>query len=548
MGITLRIILILTVLYSTIWSTQLDNQLFLNIQNESEQIKSIYGMNANHPLWIGHAKNLNTLTEALQNPYYNYKEKRFEQDTIEQYTYLLNDNMNLNQNSNDLAKLDIALTKSYIELSNFIVKSDIDWDKVLEKLAELKESKDIKANWEMVKKELPSTEELFNALTNQQIDKFLKSITPLAKRHTQLINSLNIYKQKEMLNITKIPYTKNFNGLKYGDRDKKIVEIKKRLVISGDYQKENSYSDEFDNKLKYALYNYKRRFNLEQNGIIDKITIYYMNKPITLLVKSIITNLDKLKVFPNKFPSEYILVNIPDFSMDYYKNNHSILHMNAVVGRAERPTPIFSSTMTYLELNPNWNIPENLVRRDLIPTLMEQPDYMKKHNIHVFKGWGKNKEIKNFDNKKLFPYKDKSKGHIPYRFVQFPGDDNALGRIKFMFPNKYSVYLHDTDNKSLFKRRYRVYSSGCMRISKPFELLEVLKPHLRKKELKLIDKYRNSLKNKIFKFTKKLSVQTAYFTVFQRDGQTFFRKDIYQYDKFIEESKKTENSENITLY
>jgi len=548
MGITLRIILILTVLYSTIWSTQLDNQLFLNIQNESEQIKSIYGMNANHPLWIGHAKNLNTLTEALQNPYYNYKEKRFEQDTIEQYTYLLNDNMDLNQNSNDLAKLDIALTKSYIELSNFIVKSDIDWDKVLEKLAELKESKDIKANWEMVKKELPSTEELFNALTNQQIDKFLKSITPLAKRHTQLINSLNIYKQKEMLNITKIPYTKNFNGLKYGDRDKKIVEIKKRLVISGDYQKENSYSDEFDNKLKYALYNYKRRFNLEQNGIIDKITIYYMNKPITLLVKSIITNLDKLKVFPNKFPSEYILVNIPDFSMDYYKNNHSILHMNAVIGRAERPTPIFSSTMTYLELNPNWNIPENLVRRDLIPTLMEQPDYMKKHNIHVFKGWGKNKEIKNFDNKKLFPYQDKSKGHIPYRFVQFPGDDNALGRIKFMFPNKYSVYLHDTDNKSLFKRRYRVYSSGCMRISKPFELLEVLKPHLRKKELKLIDKYRNSLKNKIFKFTKKLSVQTAYFTVFQRDGQTFFRKDIYQYDKFIEESKKTENSENITLY
>jgi murein L,D-transpeptidase YcbB/YkuD len=548
MGITLRIILILTVLYSTIWSTQLDNQLFLNIQNESEQIKSIYGMNANHPLWIGHAKNLNTLTEALQNPYYNYKEKRFEQDTIEQYTYLLNDNMDLNQNSNDLAKLDIALTKSYIELSNFIVKSDIDWDKVLEKLAELKESKDIKANWEMVKKELPSTEELFNALTNQQIDKFLKSITPLAKRHTQLINSLNIYKQKEMLNITKIPYTKNFNGLKYGDRDKKIVEIKKRLVISGDYQKENSYSDEFDNKLKYALYNYKRRFNLEQNGIIDKITIYYMNKPITLLVKSIITNLDKLKVFPNKFPSEYILVNIPDFSMDYYKNNHSILHMNAVIGRAERPTPIFSSTMTYLELNPNWNIPENLVRRDLIPTLMEQPDYMKKHNIHVFKGWGKDKEIKNFDNKKLFPYQDKSKGHIPYRFVQFPGDDNALGRIKFMFPNKYSVYLHDTDNKSLFKRRYRVYSSGCMRISKPFELLEVLKPHLRKKELKLIDKYRNSLKNKIFKFTKKLSVQTAYFTVFQRDGQTFFRKDIYQYDKFIEESKKTENSENITLY
>ncbi|HHB94754.1 MAG TPA: hypothetical protein ENK88_06385, partial [Campylobacterales bacterium] len=122
----MRIILILTLLYTAIWSTQLDNQLFINIQNETKQVKSIYKMNANHPLWIGHAKNLNILTEALQNPYYNYKEKRFEQDTIEQYTYLLSDNMDLNQNSNDLAKLDIALTKSYIELANFIVKSDID--------------------------------------------------------------------------------------------------------------------------------------------------------------------------------------------------------------------------------------------------------------------------------------------------------------------------------------------------------------------------------------------------------------------------------------
>jgi len=156
----LRIILILTLLYTTIWSTQLDNQLFLNIKNESQQIKSIYGMNNNHPLWIGHAQNLNTLTEALQNPYFNYKEKRFEQDTIAQYSYLLNDNMDLNQNSNELAKLDIALTKSYIGLANFIVKSDIDWDKVSQKLAELKESKDIKAIWEMVKKNPPSTKKL----------------------------------------------------------------------------------------------------------------------------------------------------------------------------------------------------------------------------------------------------------------------------------------------------------------------------------------------------------------------------------------------------
>jgi len=548
MGNNLKIIIILTLFLSFIYSTELDRQLSLQLQNESKPIKFIYKMNYNHPLWIGHANNLHILTDALQNPYYNYKYKRFEQDTIDQYSYLLHDGMDLNQNSNELAKLDIAFTKSYIDLANFIVKSDIDWNMVSNKLAELKETKDIKAVWEMVRKNPPSTKRLFNALTNQNIDKFLKSITPQKQRHAELVDALNIYREKSTLNIPRIPYTKNFKGLKYGDVDDKIVAIKKRLVISGDYPREDSYSNLYDDKLKYAIYNYKRRFNLEQNGIIDKVTIYYMNKPMSLLVQSIITNLDKLKVFPNEFPKEYILVNIPDFSMDYYKNGKSILHMSAVIGRPQRPTPIFQSKMTYLELNPNWNIPENLVRRDLIPTLMEEPDYMQKHNIHVFKGWGTNSEIKNFDIKKLFPYQDESKGHIPYRFVQFPGDDNALGRIKFMFPNKYSVYLHDTDNKSLFERRYRVYSSGCMRISKPFELLEALKPHLRKSELKLINKYRNSLENKIFKFTKPLTVQTAYFTVFQRDGMIFFRKDIYGYDKFIEESVIPEIANDITIY
>ncbi len=547
MGITLRIILLLTILYSSIFATQLDRQLSIKLQNETDRVKSIYKMNSNHPLWIGHAKNFHTIINSLQNPYYNYKNKNFYQDIIGQYSYLLQDGMNVNENANDLAILDISLTKSYIALADFIVKSDINWDSVSLKLAELKDTKDIKANWEMVKKNVPSVKELFNGLIKEDIDNFLNSLIPLKDRYARLIESLQIY--RDMPKPPRIPYTKNFKGLKYGDINKKVVEVKKRLAISGDYPKNGDFSDRFDERLKNAIYNYKERFNLEQNGIIDKVTIYYMNKPIDMLIKSIITNLDKLKVFPNKFPKEYILVNIPNFTMDYYKDNHSILHMSAVIGRDERPTPIFQSKMTYLELNPNWNIPENLVRRDLIPTLLKQPDYMEKHNIHVFKGWGKNsKEIKHLNIEKLLPYQDEKKGHIPYRFVQFPGDDNALGRIKFMFPNKYSVYLHDTDNKSLFSRRYRVYSSGCMRISKPFELLDILKSRLKSRDLKLIDKYRNNLENKIFRFTKPLVVQTAYFTVFNNEGQTFFRKDIYGYDRMIEGSVIEEETANMALY
>jgi murein L,D-transpeptidase YcbB/YkuD len=504
------------------------------LQSEQQGVKSLYEMNANLPLWVGHAKNFHILMDSLKNPYYNYKNKRFYLNTIEQYSHLLQNNMDVNQNSQELAELDIALTKSYIALARFIVKSDIDWNLVSSKLAQLEEEKDIKARWEMVIKSEVSTSKLFNAITKENIDGFFKSITPLEKRHNQLIESLKKY--TNIHDMEKIPYSKNFKGFKFGDIDDNILKIKKRLALEGDFPTKSVYSDYFDKELMYAMQSYKSRYNLEQNNLIDKIMIYYMNKPIHLQIESIIDNLDKLKVFKNRFPDEYILINIPDFTMDYYRAGDSILHMNAVIGRDKRPTPIFSSSMTYIVLNPTWNIPENLVRRDLIPTLMKEPDYMKKHNIRVYNGWKDKKPIKDFDISKLFPYQDKSKGHIPYRFVQLPGDDNALGRIKFMFPNKYSVYLHDTDNKTLFARRYRVYSSGCMRIQKPFELLEVIKSRLKKRDIKQIPKLRESLKTATMRFTHKLPVQTAYFTVFTRDGLTYFRKDIYGYDKFIRES------------
>jgi len=537
-----RLIVILSLFLSTLFSTTLDSKLDFILKNQPQQLSSnfkeqkkiqqLYRKNHNLPLWIGHARNLNTLLEVLQSPYFNYKHKDFYQSQIEQYTYLLTNNMNLNMHSEELSKLDILLTRAYIKMVKFIVQGDINWDRVQTKIIQLKASDDITANWEMVRKKMPSSSKLFYAITHQNIKGFLSSLVPSKKEYRELIDSLHFY--QNMHNLERIKYEKD---LKLGDRHPYIPAIKKRLILTGDLRNRNNRSDLFDNELKYALVSYKNRFKLKQNGLIDKVVVYYMNKPVQHLIEKIIVNLDKLKVFPTRFPREYIRVNIPDFRMNYYRDNYSILEMRAVVGRPERPTPIFSSYMTYLEINPTWTIPENLVRRDLIVALEEHPDYLKEHNIHVFYGWNKKGEMKNFKPSMLAPYADKSRGAIPYRFVQYPGDDNALGRVKFMFPNKYSVYLHDTDNKSLFQYRYRVYSSGCMRLSKPFELLEVLKSRISPKYLRIIDKYRNTLKTKVIKFNKKLPVHTTYFTVFKRNGLTYFRKDIYKYDGFIQESQ-----------
>ena len=538
----MRLIVILSLFLTTLFSTTLDSKLNFILKNrpqelslnraEQQKVKQLYRKNHNLPLWIGHARNLNTLLAVLRDPYFNYKNKDFHQSEIAQYTYLLSNNMNLNQHSNELSRLDILLTRAYLDMVKFIVQGDIDWKRVQTKIKALKESDDITANWEMVNKKLPSTSKIFNAITHQNIKGFLSSLIPSKKMYRDLIDSLYFY--QNMHNLERIKYEKD---LRLGDRHPYIPAIKRRLIRTGDMPNRNNTSDLFDQDLKYALLSYKDRFKLEKNGLIDKVVVYYMNKPVQELIEKIVVNLDKLKVFPTRFPREYIRVNIPDFRMDYFRNGVSILSMRAVVGRPERPTPIFSSYMTYLEINPTWTIPENLVRRDLIIALEENPDYLKEHNIHVFYGWSKKGEIKNFKPSMLAPYADKSKGHIPYRFVQYPGDDNALGRVKFMFPNKYSVYLHDTDNKDLFQYRYRVYSSGCMRLSKPFELLEVLKSRISPKYLRIIDKYRNTLKTKVIRLNKKLPVHTTYFTVFKRNGLTYFRKDIYKYDGFIQESQ-----------
>lgn len=537
----MRFIVVLSLFLSTLFASNLDQRLndILNnqaqeispYQQEQKLVKELYRENSNRPLWIGHARNLNTLVGALQDPYLNYKYKDMHQSQIEQYTHLLHDGMDVNLNSEELTKLDILLTRAYLKIVKFIVQGDINWDMVQMKIMGLKE-KDISSDWEMVRKPLPSSSELYRAITAQNLKSYLYSLIPLKEQYQELIDSLNFY--QGFNNLERIKYAKD---LKLGDEYPYITDIKERLILTGDLHNKYNTTDVFDEELKHAIYSYKDRFKLEQNGIIDKILVYYLNKPMHLLTEQITVNLDKLKVFPNEFPKEYIRINIPDFKMNYFKNNQSILEMRAVVGKPERPTPIFSSYMTYLELNPNWNIPENLVRRDLIVALQENPNYLKEHNIHVFYGWNSKGEMKNFKPSMLFPYADKSKGAIPYRFVQYPGDNNALGRVKFMFPNKYSVYLHDTDNKSLFQYRYRVYSSGCMRLAKPFELLELLKSRMQSADIKLIPKYRKILKNKVINLTEKLPVHTTYFTVFKRNGLTYFRKDIYEFDKFIKESQ-----------
>jgi len=507
-------------------------------QNKSI-IQNIYSQTGNQALWIGNknAKRASHLIQALNDPLFNYKDKSFDRAAISRLYYMLdNTELNVQKQAAVYAKLDLVLTSSMVRLVRFVVQGDVDWDLVQNKLAALKESDDIQADWEMKIKPFPDQKELISAILNDDIYNYLTYLLPMEERYKKLIKMLKDYRRMDK--FPKLEYKNDI--LKLGDKSSRIKPIKERLQISGDYPKNAPLSKKFDETLRRAVISYQKRYLLKITGEVDKVTTYYLNQPASKNIQAIITNLDKTKLYPKHFEKEHIEVNIPDFTLRYYQNGEKILQKGLVVGRIDRPTPVFSDTMTYIVLNPTWTITDNLIKRDLIPVLREEPEYLKENNIRVFRG---KKEIE-VTQDMLDPYENSEKP-VPYRFVQYPGENNALGRVKFMFPNKYDVYIHDTDNKSLLERRYKIYSSGCMRVEQPFELANILLAHSKKRYN--INDILETNKPKTIGLKKRIPVHMLYFTVYEEDGLAYFKNDIYLYDKIIEESTEDNKKETFTI-
>lgn len=522
-----------------------------NIQNDVQTrlkgpnkniVENIYKQTNYKPVWIGdeNKEKMSTLIAALKDPLFNYKDKPFDQKAMGKLFYALdNGEISPHKKAAVYARLDLMLSNSYVRLVRFIVQGDVDWALVQQKLKSLEQSEDIKSRWEMRPKSFPNANAVAKAAIDGNIKQYLTSLLPMEKRYRKLVKLLKAY--RVMKKFPKIPYSNT--PLKLGDRADRIKNIKKRLQISGDYPKNAPVDTKFDETLRHAALTYQKRYLLKVNGQIDKTMTYYLNQPASKNIQAIITNLDKTKLYPKRFEDEYVEVNIPDFNLRYYKDGVKMMKMGLVVGRIDRPTPLFSNAIRYMVLNPTWTIPDNLIKRDLIHVLRENPAYLEENNIHVFSG---NKEIQ-VTQEMLDPYEENKK-RVPYRFVQYPGDTNALGRVKFMFPNKYAVYLHDTDNKSLLSRRYKIYSSGCMRVEKPFDLMYTLLDHAKGSYSQSdIDEIIETNKPTTIKLSKPIPVHILYFTVYEEDGLAYFKNDIYLYDMIIEQSAEGHKKSTFTV-
>jgi len=524
-------------------SSNIQNSLPVHIKGQNKEIiQNIYAQTNYTPLWIG-SKNKHKagqLIQALNDPLFNYKNKSFDQASIKRLYYQLDNGVFKDAKQvAAYARLDLILTSSMVRLVRFIVQGDVDWNLVQKKLISLEQTDDIKSRWEMTYKPFPDQEELISAIVNGNINAYLTSLIPMEKRYRKLVKLLKDY--RVMDKFPKIEYSNEI--LKLGDSSSRVKEIKRYLQISGDYPQNAPIDRKFDERLRRAVMTYQKRYLLKVTGTVDKIMTYYLNQPVSTNIQAIITNLDKTKLYPKQFEDEYIEVNIPDFNLRYYRNGRKIMKKGVVVGRIDRPTPLFSDEIRFMVLNPTWTIPDNLIKRDLIHVLRENPRYLEENNIHAFRG---NTEVQ-VTPAMLNPY-EKSKSPVPYRFVQYPGDNNALGRVKFMFPNKYDVYLHDTDNKSLLERRYKIYSSGCVRVENPFDIVYTLLNHTKGNYSKgRIDEILQSNSPATINLTKPIPVHMVYFTVYEEDGLAYFKNDIYLYDKIIEESVEGNRKSTFTI-
>jgi len=512
-------------------SASIQNALPRHIQGKNREIiTNIYAEAGYRPLWVGDANKKKTaqLIQALGDPMFNYKEKSFDRASISRLFFMLDGGeIPLREQAAVYARLDIILTSSMVRLVRFIVQGDVNWNLVQQKLHRLKQSEDVTARWEMEPKGFPEQQQLLSAIVNGNIYPYLRSLIPMEHRYKKLVKMLKDYRRMDRL--PKVKYTKK--PQKIGDSSDIIKSAKEYLQITGDYPQNAPINSTFDNTLKRALMTYQKRYLLKITGLLDEATTFYLNKPASENIQSIITNLDKTKLYPKAFEAEHIEINIPDFNLRYYRNGQQIMKKGVVVGRMDRPTPLFHNLMSFMVLNPTWTVPDNLIKKDLIHVLREEPNYLVDNNIHVFSG---NNEIQ-VTSGMLNKYEHSSSA-VPYRFVQYPGDNNALGRVKFMFPNKYSVYLHDTDNKSLLERRYKVYSSGCVRLEQPFDLVRLLLASGGQYPQSRIQQILGTDKPTTINLPQSVPVHMVYFTAYEENGLAYFKYDIYLYDKIIEES------------
>lgn len=315
--------------------------------------------------------------------------------------------------------------------------------------------------------------------------------------------------------------------LRVGDWSAAVPPLRRRLLREGVEPVADAGSEQFDADVEDAVRRFQARHGLQVDGAVGPRTRAALNVSAAQRVDQLIANLERRRWLGDAPGRRQVRVNAAAFTLDAIEGDAVALHMRVVVGRPYRPTPEFSDRIRYLVLNPYWEVPTRLAVQDKLPEIKRDPGYLASEHLRVLSGWGP-------DARELDPAQidwQRLRGHVPYRLRQDPGPWNALGRIKFMFPNAYDVYLHDTPSRGLFAHAERSFSSGCIRVEQALALADWLLQDDPQWTPAALREAIDSGRMRTVNLRTPVPVYLLYWTAWVgSDGRVQFRRDLYERD------------------
>ncbi len=485
----------------------------------SDEIQSFYVERTFHEAWSADG----IVTEISYELRFEIKQAQFDGLDPDDYNLALlesffasfesNKKNNSENTVSDLADFDLLMSDAFFHLASHLELGKVDPTK-------------FDSNWEITRKgpKVNYVELLEAGLQSGSIRKSLESLYPsfnIYRKGREVIRALDERRKSDSTDWSPVKVDKT---LKVGESGNSVIALRQRLIFWG-YLSLDSVPDPklYDSAMMVAVKLFQKRNGMEPDGALGKMTVTALNQsPLNLMDKAAV-NMERLRWLPDSLrDSEMILVNIANFHLDYLSKGDTIFSGKVIVGKQYHASPIFSAPMKYIVFSPYWNIPTSIAKNEIIPSIRRNPNYLRQKNMEVVTHSGKlvDPSTVNWSSKSF-----------PYMIRQKPGGDNSLGLVKFMFPNKHSVYLHDTPSKSLFEREDRALSHGCIRLQNPEKLAKILLSEDSSWTDEKIRQAMNQSKEQIVNLNREIPVVLLYLTFWADSrGQAHFRPDIYGRD------------------
>jgi murein L,D-transpeptidase YcbB/YkuD len=408
---------------------------------------------------------------------------------LDQFNSLMEGNDSSLQTEPMNAEAELMLTAQYLSYAHQV------WQGMPEK-----ESR--KLEWFLPRKKL-SLQNLMDSLLLDANHSFIEQ-EPVYRQYFLLKNYLQKYRDIEKAGGWGILKGKK-KLYKKGDSSQFVVQLRRRLFITGDLANDTS-SLLFDDELENAVKNFQQRNGWKEDGIAGSSVIRGLNIPVDQLIEKILVNMERCRWVPANPQGEYLVVNVPAFKLYAFKNDSVLFDMNIVAGEPLHKTVLFNGDLKYIVFSPYWNVPPGILKKEILPGIKKDPLYLEKHNMEWYGNTVRQK----------------------------PGPNNSLGKVKFLFPNSFNIYLHDTPAKNLFAEDRRAFSHGCIRLAEPKKLAMYLLRNYPGWTEEKIDEAMNAGKEKYVTLRETIPLFITYFTAWvDRNGKLNTRQDVYNRDKRI---------------